>query len=373
MLKISWVTENFIDVDLPVINELSGAFEIFWHISHRMTSEFYTVSDITALKTSDNVKRTIYIAEARFANPKSIFHYLKIINNIRKEKADIIYLNLMGMPYFFPLADMFLPKNKVIYAAHDVINHINEKRAGFMTFYREHILRRYNNFHIFSETQKEIFEKRFPTKKYFVARLYTKDYGASKMVRNEEFTNLPIRLLFFGRIRYDKGLALLCEAANKLAKLYPGALKITIAGYCENWELYEEATRDGELFTTIIRNINNSEIPNLFEGNHFTILPYREVTQSGVLMVAYNYGVPVIATNFEEFRNYVSDGVTGYIAEPSTEGIYDVLEKLIVKKNDNYKEIKANLKEFVDKNISLKSIAQAYGAFFVDMNFRDKR
>jgi len=46
------------------------------------------------------------------------------------------------------------------------------------------------------------------------------------------------------------------------------------------------------------------------------VYPYRSITQSGALQVAYAFGKPVVATNVGGFPEAVDDGKSGILVKP---------------------------------------------------------
>jgi glycosyltransferase involved in cell wall biosynthesis len=47
------------------------------------------------------------------------------------------------------------------------------------------------------------------------------------------------------------------------------------------------------------------------------VLPYNEIFQSGVLFLAYSFGLPVVATDVGSFREEIVEGTTGYLCRPA--------------------------------------------------------
>jgi glycosyltransferase involved in cell wall biosynthesis len=43
------------------------------------------------------------------------------------------------------------------------------------------------------------------------------------------------------------------------------------------------------------------------------VLPYNEITQSGVLQIAYAFGRPVVATELPGFREVIANGKNGFL------------------------------------------------------------
>jgi len=224
---------------------------------------------------------------------------------LRRGKYDAIYVDDYGFPYFFFLLYLLVGTKRVIYAAHDVKVHVGFNGGRWIQWYLNFIFRRFNRFHFFSQTQREIFEKAFGRKESFVAPLCIKDYGETKC----EPSNEVINFLFFGLIRENKGLKYLIQAADALAEKYAGRFKVTIAGGCNEWdELYAPMIKNRDAFDLKIGIVPNDEIPDLFGCAHYVVLPYLDVTQCGPLMVAYNYARPVIASDLPGFREFVGNG-----------------------------------------------------------------
>jgi glycosyltransferase involved in cell wall biosynthesis len=56
------------------------------------------------------------------------------------------------------------------------------------------------------------------------------------------------------------------------------------------------------------------------------VLPYREVYQSAVLLWAFSFGRPVVATRVGAFPETIEDGRTGWLIEPEdVDGLRDAL------------------------------------------------
>jgi glycosyltransferase involved in cell wall biosynthesis len=65
------------------------------------------------------------------------------------------------------------------------------------------------------------------------------------------------------------------------------------------------------------RYIPNEEIEPYFVAADALVLPYLSGSQSGVGMIALNYGVPIIATSIGGLAETVADGETGLIVPPA--------------------------------------------------------
>jgi D-inositol-3-phosphate glycosyltransferase len=125
-------------------------------------------------------------------------------------------------------------------------------------------------------------------------------------------------ILFFGFVRAYKGLATLIEAFPAVTKSLP--VHLVIAG-----EFYG----DEKKYRSMIHNlgleshitIRSEYIPQDQVGRYFSasdcvVLPYTSATQSGIVQIAYQFDIPVIATDVGGLAEVVLDGITGYIVPP---------------------------------------------------------
>lgn len=109
----------------------------------------------------------------------------------------------------------------------------------------------------------------------------------------------------------------------------------------------------------------NNKIADLFCQSHFLILPYKDVTQSGPLMIAFNYGVPAIASNLPGFVENIKDTVTGFLFETeNSDSLYTIMKTVIDTHKTNYSQIKQNLNEYIGNNYSILKIKTMYSEMF---------
>ena len=65
-----------------------------------------------------------------------------------------------------------------------------------------------------------------------------------------------------------------------------------------------------------IQFIQDDEIEVYFKAADAVGLPYTQIYQSGILFLAYSFGVPVIASDVGSFRADVIEGQTGFMCKP---------------------------------------------------------
>jgi glycosyltransferase involved in cell wall biosynthesis len=125
-------------------------------------------------------------------------------------------------------------------------------------------------------------------------------------------------VLFFGLVRPYKGLLDLLAALPEVLK----RVEVTLLVVGEIWgkpEVYLSQVKKLGLETHvqfIDRYVSNDEVAVYFAASDLAVLPYREATGSGVLQLAFGFGLPVIATRTGGMGEAVDDGETGFLVEP---------------------------------------------------------
>ncbi|MBQ8885435.1 MAG: glycosyltransferase family 4 protein [Clostridia bacterium] len=128
--------------------------------------------------------------------------------------------------------------------------------------------------------------------------------------RDETKTNF----LFFGFIVEYKGLSVLAKAYKKVAAKNPN-VSLTIAANGD-FSPYAEDYRDLPNFLLVNEYIPDEEIPSYFSmPNAVAVLPYLDATQSGVIPIAMEHGVPVVATKTGGLVEQLDDGKIGILCE----------------------------------------------------------
>ncbi len=126
--------------------------------------------------------------------------------------------------------------------------------------------------------------------------------------------------LFFGFVRPYKGLAHLVDALPELSARLPD-LRLLVAG--EFWEPAEAYRRRAEALGCSAqlriddRYIPNEEVATYFEAADVLVMPYVQATQSGVVTLAIEHGLPIVATRVGGLPEAVEEGMTGLIVPPA--------------------------------------------------------
>jgi D-inositol-3-phosphate glycosyltransferase len=175
-------------------------------------------------------------------------------------------------------------------------------------------------------------------------------------------------ILFFGRIRPYKGIEYLLDAFRLLPIDQQANYRLIVAGEPKKGseeylhEIRESIKRDFNQGQVILRIqfIPDEEMELYLKGADVLVLPYKEIFQSGVLFLAYSFGLPVVATDVGSFREEIVEGSTGFLCKPGDPAeLAKAIERYFA--SDLYKNLKVRrreLKDYADANHSWHAVAE---------------
>lgn len=128
-------------------------------------------------------------------------------------------------------------------------------------------------------------------------------------------------VLLFGQLRPDKGPDDLVAATATMPRV-----RAALAGADGGALRQLEDQLAGSDTIVCARHIGDDEVGDWFAAADVVALPYRRASASGVLLLAYGYGRPVVAYPVGGLPEYVVDGQTGWLcARPDREALRDEL------------------------------------------------
>jgi len=195
----------------------------------------------------------------------------------------------------------------------------------------------------------------------FTEEKYLKEIYHDKEKIVPECVGLKDVILFFGQIKYEKGLDLFLNALRYIK--YDNF--IVIAGRIRDKKInYKDIVIKEKLEKKVIiidRYISEAEKNYLFNIAKVIVLPYRRVFQSGVLLLAMSKRKVIIASDLEPFKEIIKDKYNGFLFKAGS--IYDLQDKInfVLSCDENFLEqIRNNAHIFVKNNYSWEEIANQY-------------
>ncbi len=357
--KIAWITADyFIDVDIPIVPLLRDDYDIEWFVIQGADGK------ITIPRLPQGCKVHMCKLPYRRRDMRCISFYAGIAKQIKDFAPDVIYIDALEMPYLYPIFDCYLPRHKMVHAAHNVVSYPGWPNRRLMQAYLKYVFATHRNVHIFSHHTRLLFEKMYNGRNILTTPLSLKDYGEPSA--QAQLPTDKVHFLFFGNVKQNKRLDVLLKAYAALPAAMRSKSHLSVMGMCDDVEPYREVVEAlGDSVTFAPRRIPDEDVADIFASHHYLVLPYENVAQSGPHMIAYNYEMPVIAADIEGFKEHVVDGYDGYLfAVNDVEALTAVLSRAITNDVQDYNVLRSNLRKTISQRYAPEALLQEYKRYF---------
>ena len=240
----------------------------------------------------------------------------RAVKFIRDLKPDVLHLDDSDVSLRFALDIFETRKIPLVLNVHDPTPHSGEHNWR-KTLARKLIFPHVHQFVLHNKAQADLFRSNHRIVSDKLTVLYMGAYDIYKEWANKTSKQENDTVLFFGRFSPYKGLGVLYAAIELVARQLPGIRLIVAGPSSSQYSPPAPPTLSGGGVVEVIENhINNSLLAKLFEQTTAVACPYLDATQSGVILTAYAFDRPVVATSVGGIPEYVSDGITGLLVEP---------------------------------------------------------
>jgi glycosyltransferase involved in cell wall biosynthesis len=220
-------------------------------------------------------------------------------------QADLTILESLSLP-----ADWYLlfkiRKERVYYIMHDPVPHTGEGRRWekiLIKTYYKHI----NKFILYSSFSTDLFNSNYPQYAGKTITLKTPIYYNLKLPVKIEASPFKKKVLFFGRISPYKGVELFYSAAEQLSKEFKDVQFIIAGKSIPNYNPPFLENNSNLNILVMNQYVNIDTLAKLMTESNFCVLPYIDATQSGVIMTAYAYDLPVLVSDCPGLLEYCFD------------------------------------------------------------------
>lgn len=266
-----------------------------------------------------NISGKLWQLKAFWAN------FLLLLFLVRKG-FDVIHVVWPLNIYEFVL---YLLRRKMILTVHDPFPHTGLD-TFIVRFRRKMAFRLVPKFILLNKAQVGQFSDFYKIGKnrIFVSKL--SEYTYLHTV-TPDFSTVPPEqhyILFIGKISRYKGLDYLLPAMEKVHAKYSGVKLVVAGGGKYHFDISKYLSAD----YIDIRNrfIPDSEMVALMSKAQFVVCPYTDATQSGVIMSAFAFRVPVLATCVGGLPEMVGNGRLGVLVkEKSVDALADGICELL--------------------------------------------
>jgi len=232
-------------------------------------------------------------------NKKPYRYAIKQIKNFHPDAIYLPMISLNARKLVFALKDIPL-----VTTIHDYSQHPGMKNP-IKGYIFNRIERISDKFVVLTEKYASLLSKKYSVSLDNIIHIPHANFTYYNIDGKTPSFNIKKRILFFGRISKYKGISVLLKSFEILSRSMPD-LQLSIVG---NGEL---ANADKRIIKS---NHENIELKNewisdecvwdLFDNSDFTIIPYIEASQSGVVALSFSCGRTVVATDVGGLREQV--------------------------------------------------------------------
>ena len=282
---------------------------------------------------------------------KSLKSYVEIGKVLRSQTYDVIHFDnlcesLLGI---IP----FIKKSRKCLTIHDSQSHTGEFHLIHYLF-KKFYINYFDSLHFFSNYSSSLFKNSYIFRKKIV------DTPLQPYTFLNQFTDDEIlmrdHILFYGRISKYKGLDLLINAIPLILMKFPNQ-RFIIAG-----KINPNLSIDFSPIENFKKNvvfyddfISTPRLVKLLQSSKFVVCPYREASQSGVLMSSFALKRMVVATRVGAFPEYINDHHNGLLCATDSN---DLANKIIEALSNNYYLTLENNIQTLPNTVMVKNIGE---------------
>lgn len=375
-MNITFITTtSYIDTAFPLINILAkhNKINLFVNFSDNNKRSSFISIDESFYKNKIIVNNYDLLGDSKkiiddWTNISLTFIYWKkwkiscfknwlflIKLNRLLNRNSVFHIQVMSFFWLF-LLKLRRIKN-IIIDYHDPIEHSDSQASKMLYLVKKQFNALSKNIIIHNKSVIPEFEKLYYVDSSKIVYTPFGKIPLHKIYRTAPTKNIKNSLLFFGRFSPYKGIEYLIEAA-KMARKNITDLKVIIAG---SGKIYFDTTdiKADNTFQIINRYIPNNELAQLIQESSIVVCPYTDATQSGVVMTAYAFNKPVIATKVGGLPEVVINNYTGKLVPPKDPDALAAAINELLQNPDILVEMTKNIKMFCEQSeFSWKNIAQ---------------
>lgn len=254
--------------------------------------------------------------------------YFKAFQSAKSNNCKVIHLQFFS--FNLPNALIVFIMNMFRFNRVLTIHDISSFKDGDNSLLRNYILKSFDKLIVHNQFSYDELVKICSRKKISIIPHGSYHHSISSLKYYPEKSD-ELNLLFFGQIKKVKGLDILLKALQ-IALKKDDKINLVVAGkiWHDDKSYYQKLIQTYNLKNKVschFRYIPNSEVETFFENSDLVILPYRQIYQSGVLLLAMSYGRAVLTSDLEPFKEIISNGKNGLLFK--SENAEDLAQKLI--------------------------------------------
>jgi len=299
---------------------------------------------------------------------KGVEHFIdmfSLINRLQHLRPSVIHFQWLPLPLIdSPYVARLRKIAPVILTIHD-IHPFNEAPSSIIQkYYYTSAIKYFDHLitHTNSSFEALVSNMKIPKEKISIVPHGIFDYSQQSKISTRKEEGKKNIIVFWGAIKPYKGVDILIQAFANLPENILQKTTLLIAG-CPKMDikpLKKMAQNLGviDYIEWQTRFIPEDEVNSILIRATVFVLPYKEITQSGVLMTILPFGKPIVASNVGGIPEVLQDGIHGYLVTPNNSIELSRALEAILTSPQKIRNMSSAVHQLTKSSLSWNSIAQ---------------
>ncbi len=325
-MRIAYFSDTFYPQLNGVVTSILNSSKILAERGHKI--KIFTIkTNINKLKLHKNISVVKYTSIDAFRYPGYelvIPRSLHCLNEIKKFKPDAIHIHTPTLLGWEAVVCGRLLNIPTIGTYHtlipDFLNHSPIPKIGELVIMKKLAWKYTNNFYenCTAVTTPSAAMKRELIKNGLNKKVEVISNGVNlKLFYPRKITNKKFRILYVGRISYEKNIDVVIKAVGEFAKKIKD-FEFWIVGSGPDVEKLKHLVKKLKIekYTRFIGGIDNSKLPEIYSNPGVFVTGSTIETEGIVLLEAMACGLPIIGVNARAIPDLIKNEVNGFIVNP---------------------------------------------------------
>ena len=296
-------------------------------------------------RNSENCwKRVIKVIEI-------LFNYILVLYRVARQKPSIVHFQWFPLleiisiePYFVKTMKFFSKRTKMVLTIHNVYPHNSseKKKKEYRTRFSK-LSKVIDGYIVHTVDTKKQVENNFALNKNTVYVVHHGIFVPENFIPNKNIVkDNKVCFIMYGSLSSYKGVDLFVDAFKLLPQVYKDKARGVIAGVFNDKSLYETLRKESESLNIVWYPyfLPEQELYERIDESNVIVLPYRQISQSGVLLLALSFHRFIITSDLPAFKETLkgfSDDM--FFNNGNAESLSKLMAKYIDSKIDSNSEL----------------------------------
>lgn len=272
---------------------------------------------------------------------ESVLNYLYVITLVLFCRPNVlhtqwlVFVDYNGIErFFFGMMKLLCPHLKLFLTMHNILPHdmAKEKEEAYIERFRS-FDRIFDGYLVHLESSKEEMAKMYDIVADKISVAYHGLYQPEGYVpsANVNLTGDKIHIIMYGTQTAYKGADLFVDAMSLLPESVRSKISSVIVGKTDT-ALYDSwHKKAADIGIEWINNyVSDEELYEKIGAADLILLPYRKISQSGVLLLAISYKKPILTSDLPSFRETLMGYPDDYFFKPNeSTSLANMLERFV--------------------------------------------